>query len=119
MPFHALNPDIILHVVDKFLIELQAILDRKHVHLEVDTKARLWLAEHGYDSVMGARPMARLIAEELKKPLANELLFGQLAHGGEVRVTVTESGLGFNYHLADSGKQGSSKARGKHASEEN
>ncbi|MDP2228423.1 MAG: ATP-dependent Clp protease ATP-binding subunit ClpA [Moraxellaceae bacterium] len=80
--FQPLNPMVIASVVDKFLVELQAQLDDKHVVLDVDDEARTWLAEHGYDVLMGARPMARLIQEELKKPLAEKILFGELAEGG-------------------------------------
>lgn len=113
VPFHSLTPETILHVVDKFIVELQALLDQKHVHLDVDTNARLWLAERGYDVAMGARPMGRLIAEELKKPLANELLFGQLVHGGEVQVTInSEQALVFHY------KPGSSKQNKRSQSSE-
>ncbi len=87
--FHPLDPVVIASVVDKFLVELQAQLDDKHVVLDVDAEARTWLAEHGYDKLMGARPMARLIQEELKKPLAEKILFGELAeHGGHVHVGV-------------------------------
>ncbi len=80
--FGALTLDVIKTVVDKFLVELQAQLDEKHVSLEVSDGAREWLAQHGYDEKMGARPMARLIQEKLKKPLAEEVLFGSLANGG-------------------------------------
>ena len=75
--FNHLDPQIILQVVDKFIIELQAQLDVKGVSLEVTSDARAYLAEKGYDKAMGARPMARLIKDELKKELANELLFGE------------------------------------------
>ncbi|MDF3029466.1 MAG: clpA [Moraxellaceae bacterium] len=93
--FKPLDTVVIASVVDKFLVELQAQLDDKHVVLDVDTEARTWLAQHGYDQMMGARPMARLIQEELKKPLAEKILFGELAeHGGHVHVTVE------NDHLA-------------------
>ncbi len=72
-------------MVDKFLTELQAQLDDKKVILEVDQDAREWMAEQGYDRLMGARPMQRLIQEHLKKPLAEMILFGELAeHGGNV-----------------------------------
>lgn len=92
--FKPLNPMVIANVVDKFLVELQVQLDDKHVHLNVDTDARLWLAERGYDKLMGARPMARLIQEELKKPLAEKILFGELAEsGGNVHVTVEDGRL--------------------------
>ncbi|NNM52387.1 MAG: ATP-dependent Clp protease ATP-binding subunit ClpA [Pseudomonadales bacterium] len=87
--FESLNQKIIENVVDKFLVELQAQLDDKHVLIEVDQEARTWLAVHGYDKTMGARPMARLIQEELKKVLAEKILFGELAdRGGRVHVTV-------------------------------
>ncbi|HET8817130.1 MAG TPA: ATP-dependent Clp protease ATP-binding subunit ClpA, partial [Pseudidiomarina sp.] len=82
--FNHLSPEVIEQVVDKFICELQAQLDRKHVSLELDAEACKWLAEKGYDKAMGARPMARVIQEHLKKPLANEILFGKLAHGGAV-----------------------------------
>ena len=85
--FNALDQKTILNVVDKFLVELQAQLDEKKVVIEVDETARLWLGEHGHDKVMGARPMARLIQEKIKKELAEELLFGKLLHGGHVIVS--------------------------------
>jgi len=92
--FKPLDPVVIANVVDKFLVELQAQLDDKHVLLDVDTEARTWLAQHGYDKLMGARPMARLIQEELKKPLAEKILFGELADtGGHVHVSVENDHL--------------------------
>ena len=92
--FSALTPEVILGVVDKFLVELQAQLDEKAVVLDVDDGARRWLAEKGYDKDMGARPMARLIQEQIKKPLAEKLLFGELAdRGGQVRITAGDDGL--------------------------
>ncbi|RUO44085.1 ATP-dependent Clp protease ATP-binding subunit ClpA [Aliidiomarina taiwanensis] len=89
--FNHLARDVILQVVDKFVCELQAQLDRKGVSLEVDTGAREWLTDNGYDKAMGARPMARIIQEHLKKPLANEILFGRLTKGGNVRVTLSDT----------------------------
>ena len=87
--FKALPTTVIENVVDKFLTELQAQLDDKKVILEVDQDAREWMAEHGYDRLMGARPMQRLIQEHLKKPLAEMILFGELAEqGGNVAVSV-------------------------------
>ncbi|AOA58666.1 ATP-dependent Clp protease ATP-binding subunit ClpA [Acinetobacter larvae] len=87
--FKALPTTVIESVVDKFLTELQAQLDEKKVVLDVDQSARDWMAEHGYDRLMGARPMQRLIQEHLKKPLAEMILFGELAdHGGNVAVSV-------------------------------
>ena len=84
--FNQLDMPVIHQVVDKFIVELQAQLDAKGVSLEVTEGARVWLAEKGYDRSMGARPMARVIQEKLKRPLANELLFGDLVSGGTVRV---------------------------------
>jgi len=80
--FNHLDKEVILQVVDKFIVELQAQLDKKSVNLELTSKARELLADKGYDKAMGARPMARVIQEELKKPLANEILFGELSEGG-------------------------------------
>ncbi|MEN9728430.1 MAG: hypothetical protein RL434_2796, partial [Pseudomonadota bacterium] len=91
--FRALDPATIGHVVDKFLVELESQLDSKKVTLEVDQIARQWLAEHGYDPLMGARPMNRLIQEKLKRALAEELLFGRLVNGGHVLVTVRDDDI--------------------------
>ena len=75
-------------VVDKLLIEVEAQLEQKGVALNVDEAARRWIAQKGYDPKMGARPMARVIQEHIKRPLAEELLFGKLVGGGQVRVSV-------------------------------
>jgi ATP-dependent Clp protease ATP-binding subunit ClpA len=91
--FKALAPETIAHVVDKFLIELESQLDAKKVTMEVTPEARAWLAENGYDRLMGARPMSRLISEKVKKPLAEELLFGRLAGGGHVVVMVRDADI--------------------------
>jgi len=93
--FKPLDISIVGYVVDKFIFELEALLSDKQVTLALDTEARLWLAEHGCDPKMGARPMARLIQEKIKKPLANDLLFGKLAHGGHVRIYVENNELAF------------------------
>jgi len=98
--FKALSTDVIAKVVDKFLFELEGQLAAKGVTLLVDAEARGWLAERGYDQQMGARPMARLIKEALKKPLAEQLLFGALSAGGVVRVGVSDGELGFSYEAA-------------------
>ncbi|WP_461515730.1 ATP-dependent Clp protease ATP-binding subunit ClpA [Porticoccus sp.] len=90
--FNPLDSSVIHTVVDKFLCQLQQQLDEKRVQLEVDDDAKEWLAEHGYDEKMGARPMARLIQEKIKKPLAEEVLFGSLAGGGVARVSVSDDG---------------------------
>ncbi|HET6602653.1 MAG TPA: ATP-dependent Clp protease ATP-binding subunit ClpA [Xanthomonadaceae bacterium] len=91
--FRGLGFDNILRVVDKFIIELETLLHEKHVALTVTTEARDWLAEHGFDPDMGARPMARVIQERIKRPLADELLFGKLVEGGRVTVAVIEGEL--------------------------
>ncbi|OOZ36478.1 ATP-dependent Clp protease ATP-binding subunit ClpA [Solemya velesiana gill symbiont] len=93
--FNSLPPEVITHVVDKFLFELEGQLDGKKVSLIVEPEAKVWLAEHGYDEKMGARPMARVIQEKIKKPLAEELLFGGLSDGGVVRVSVEDDRLSF------------------------
>ncbi|MDH5612092.1 MAG: ATP-dependent Clp protease ATP-binding subunit ClpA [Gammaproteobacteria bacterium] len=91
--FSALDKLTLAHVVDKFLVELETQLDAKKVGIHVDEAARQWLGDKGYDPKMGARPMARVIQEYLKKPLANALLFGDLSHGGHVKVTVVDEKL--------------------------
>lgn len=91
--FDYLNPVIVEQVVDKYLLELETQLEDKHISLHVTPEARHWLAEHGYDRLMGARPMARLIQEKIKKPLAEELLFGELANGGKVSLTLRDGEL--------------------------
>ena len=92
--FGRLNHASVKFVVDKFLTELQAQLEDKHVLLDVDEAARDWLVEHGYDPLMGARPMARLIQDKIKRPLAEQILFGELAeHGGTVHVTMRDDEL--------------------------
>ncbi len=91
--FQALGMDHILRVVDKFLIELEALLQEKHVSLSATPTARDWLALHGFDPLMGARPMARLIQDKIKRPLADELLFGKLVDGGRVGIDVRDDEL--------------------------
>ncbi|SIN93450.1 ATP-dependent Clp protease ATP-binding subunit ClpA [Salinivibrio sp. ES.052] len=95
--FNHLDEQVILQVVDKFIVELQAQLDVKGVSLEVTSEAKQWLAEEGYDKAMGARPMGRVIQDNLKKPLANELLFGCLVNGGTVRVVLKNNRLDFQF----------------------
>jgi len=84
--FAALSPDTIGQVVDKFVLQLEEQLADRNVTIELDASARNWLAVKGYDPLFGARPLARVIQEHIKKPLAEELLFGKLAKGGTVRV---------------------------------
>ena len=104
MWFNHLSPEVIHQVVDKFIVELQAQLDAKGVSLEVSDEARDWLAEKGYDKAMGARPMARAVQENLKKPLANELLFGSLVDGGSVSVALDKEKNQLTYHFMSATK---------------
>ena len=93
--FNPLDPTNITRVVDKFIFELEAQLHEQNVTIEVDSTARIWLAERGYDPKMGARPMARTIQQYIKKPLAEELLFGELAQGGHLIVHLENDELTF------------------------
>ncbi len=95
VPFGYLGPETISRVVDKFILQLELQLAEQNVHIQFDGDAREWLGKRGYDKLMGARPMARLIQEKVKQPLAEELLFGKLAAGGEVHVTVKDEKLAF------------------------
>jgi ATP-dependent Clp protease ATP-binding subunit ClpA len=90
--FAPLDEKSVMRVVDKLIVELEAQLDKNAVTIELEPAARKWIAEKGYDKSMGARPMARVIQEHIKRPLAEELLFGRLAEGGHVRVTVGDDG---------------------------
>jgi len=95
--FSALTADIIGRVVDKFILQLEEQLADRNVTIELDDAARQWLAQKGYDKLFGARPLARVIQEHIKKPLAEELLFGKLTKGGVVRVTREGDKLGFSF----------------------
>ncbi len=92
--FNPLDKNVIISVVDKFLVELQAQLDDKKVVLEIDDAVREYLAQKGYDRLMGARPMNRLIQDEIKKPLAEQILFGDLVNGGTVSIRLTKDKQG-------------------------
>ena len=95
--FRPLGLEHVRKVVDKFLFELESQLAEKGVSFTVEDPVRLWLAERGYDPAMGARPMARLIQEKIKKPLAEELLFGALSEGGQVRIRLEDDELAFEF----------------------
>jgi ATP-dependent Clp protease ATP-binding subunit ClpA len=95
--FNSLSMEIIERVVDKFVVELDQQLNEKKVFLQLTPNARRWLAEHGYDPSFGARPMARLIQNEIKRVLADEILFGKLQNGGKVEVDEQEGQLTFVY----------------------
>ena len=95
--FTSLSPDVVSRVVDKFIIELETQLEDRNVIIELTDIAREWLAKKGYDKLFGARPLSRVIQEHIKKPLAEELLFGKLADGGIVRVDVEDGKAIFDY----------------------
>jgi ATP-dependent Clp protease ATP-binding subunit ClpA len=91
--FDALPPEVIRQVVDKVVAELAGQLADKKIEIALDHSGREWLAEHGFDQTMGARPMARLVQNEVKKPLAEKILFGELKHGGQVRIRAEDGKL--------------------------
>ncbi len=95
--FAALTPEIVARVVEKFVMQLEAQLADRNVTIEMSSAAKEWLAERGYDRLYGARPLARVIQEHIKKPLADELLFGRLLKGGAVKVTVADGKLAFEF----------------------
>ena len=95
VPFAYLGTEVVSRVVDKFILQLELQLAEQNVHIQFDSDARGWLGERGYDKLYGARPMARLLQEKVKQPLAEELLFGKLSNGGEVHVSVKDAALSF------------------------
>ena len=95
--FAGLTPEIVGRVVEKFVMQLEAQLADRNVTIEASSGAKEWLAERGYDRLYGARPLARVIQEHIKKPLAEELLFGKLVKGGSVKVTLKDDKLAFDY----------------------
>jgi len=95
VPFGYLPPEVVSRVVEKFILQLELQLADREVHISLDDEARDWLTERGYDKLYGARPMGRLIQEKIKQPLAEELLFGKLVHGGEVKVHLKDGALAF------------------------
>ena len=107
--FAGLPPEIITKVVEKFIFQLEAQLADRGVSIELSDEAARWIAEKGYDEKFGARPLARVIQEYIKKPLAEELLFGKLEHGGTVKVLVSGKGedraLAFDYIPGDPSKR--------------
>jgi ATP-dependent Clp protease ATP-binding subunit ClpA len=109
--FNSLSPEIIERVVDKFVKELDLQLNEKRVFLRLTSKARQWLAQRGYDPVFGARPMARLIQTEIKRVLADEILFGKLQNGGGVEVDENEGKLTFAYREAPASEIKNSASR--------
>jgi len=95
VPFGYLPPEVVARVVEKFILELELQLADRDVHIKLDDAAKAWLTERGYDKMYGARPMGRLIQEKIKQPLAEELLFGKLVHGGEVAVHMKDGAMTF------------------------
>ncbi len=100
MAFKALTPEIIRQVVHKFVLQLEAQLADRHVTIELDDEAADWLAKNGFDELYGARPLARVIQEHIKKPLADDILFGRLSKGGHVRVVLKDGKLAFDFAAA-------------------
>ena len=100
VPFGYLPPEVVARVVDKFILQLELQLADRDVHIKLDEESKKWLTEKGYDKLYGARPMGRLIQEKIKQPLAEELLFGKLVHGGEVTVHMKDGALSFAIEAA-------------------
>jgi ATP-dependent Clp protease ATP-binding subunit ClpA len=91
VPFGYLPPEVVARVVDKFILQLEIQLADRNVHISLDDESKQWLTTRGYDKLYGARPMGRLVQEKIKQPLAEELLFGKLVHGGEVKVRIKDN----------------------------
>jgi ATP-dependent Clp protease ATP-binding subunit ClpA len=111
--FKALPPEVIDRVVDKFIAELEGQLAERGVSIEISSKARGWLGEKGYSPEYGARPLARIIQEYVKKPLAEELLFGKLSEGGAVEVVLAKGGKELAFRFPGSEPQKSKKSKAK------
>jgi ATP-dependent Clp protease ATP-binding subunit ClpA len=113
VPFGYLPTPVIGRVVEKFILQLELQLADRDVHISLDEDAKAWLVEKGYDKLYGARPMGRLIQEKIKQPLAEELLFGKLVHGGEVKVHLKDNALSFEVTpAAPKARKGKGKAKG-------
>ena len=123
VPFGYLPTDVVARVVDKFILQLELQLADRNVHIELDDEARKWLTDRGYDRLYGARPMGRLVQEKIKQPLAEELLFGKLIHGGEVKVRIKDNAPTFEIISAppkaskeeEGGRQGESEEPARRA----
>ncbi|MFV0302824.1 MAG: AAA family ATPase, partial [Paracoccus sp. (in: a-proteobacteria)] len=107
--FAPLPREVIVQVVEKFVLQLEAQLMDRNVHIELTEDAANWLADRGYDDKMGARPLGRVIQENIKKPLAEELLFGRLTKGGVVKVKLQDDRLAFDITGPDAPRIGKSK----------
>ncbi|WP_394269168.1 ATP-dependent Clp protease ATP-binding subunit ClpA [Qipengyuania sp.] len=115
VPFAYLGKETVGRVVDKFILQLELQLSEQNVDIQFDKESRAWLGDKGYDRLYGARPMARLIQEKIKQPLAEELLFGKLTDGGEVQVTVKDGKPSFEVTPAPPKAKGTAAARRKGA----
>ena len=114
IPFAPLETDVVRKVVDKFVMQLEAQLSDRQVDIVLDDSARNWLAARGYDKSYGARPLARLVQEKIKKPLADHLLFGELEQGGVAEVTVVDGELAVTVAtLRAKNKDNKSEKKGK------
>ncbi len=113
VPFGYLPTEVVARVVDKFILQLELQLADRNVHIELDDEAREWLTARGYDRLYGARPMGRLVQEKIKQPLAEELLFGKLVHGGEVKVRIKDNAPAFEITAAPPKAAKPRKAAGK------
>jgi len=111
--FANLPPEVVGRVVDKFVMELEGQLSDRNVTIELTPAARNWLSKKGYDSRMGARPLGRVIQQEIKKPLADQLLFGDLITGGHVKVDIKDNKVSFDVNAAKAPPKKSTKASGK------
>ena len=96
IPFASLTTEVVAQIVEKFVMQLEAQLADRNVTIEISSAAKEFLADRGYDPLYGARPLARVIQELIKKPLAEELLFGKLANGGAVKVSLRDGVLAFD-----------------------
>jgi len=110
IPFTHLTPDVIAHVVDKFIARLEGQLQERSITIELTDAARTWLGEKGYDRSNGARPLSRLIAEKIKKPLADEVLFGKLSKGGHIKIALKDDEIVFKF---DKPANGSTKRKSR------
>jgi ATP-dependent Clp protease ATP-binding subunit ClpA len=104
--FKPLTQDVIRRVVEKFILQLEAQLADRHVTIETTDEAIDWLAKNGFDELYGARPLGRVIQEQIKRPLADDILFGRLAKGGHVKVVLKDGKLGFEFEAKDTQERG-------------
>jgi ATP-dependent Clp protease ATP-binding subunit ClpA len=110
VPFAYLPPAVVARVVDKFILQMELQLADRGVDIQLDDDARKWLTDRGYDKMYGARPMGRLVQEKIKQPLAEELLFGKLVNGGEVKVRIKDNAPSFEITPAAPKAKGKAKA---------